>query len=318
MNISITPELSNNSLGGNETIQTFNNFGALNIGLLCIILLVLAGNFLILWAIYKFNSLHKVTYYLLGNLAVADIIVAVGLTIITFHNLLGLGIHSFLFGNLLTLLSHGISLSGTVLVSVHSFLAVRFPVRFRDGFDLKIAAVLGATTWIFWISHSLTAILTANFQSKESVDISRPAISTQFIISKAVLTLTHLVVLVCLQVSTVLRIRKKKTTVQAQGPPGNPITEAATDRLNNTSKIVWIVSAITVLCIIAYLPTSILSLILRLCPSCGVTANHVRLSIFCLVPNMIGNIIIYFIKSKEFKKVFKTLCKCRSNQVHPE
>ena len=322
MNVSIAPEFLNSSIENNvqnETSQTtFNNLTVFQIGILIIILLVLAGNFLILWAIYKFNSLHKVTYYLLGNLAVADIIVAIGFACVFFSHVFGLRNYPFIIGTGLVFISHGISLSGTVLVSVHSFLAVRFPVRFRDGFDLKIAGILGLVTWLFWISLSLTGLLTSNFQLDQTVDNNLVSFTKPYAITKAVLTLLHLVVLVYLQVSTVIRIRKKKTAAEAQGPPGNPITNAILNRLKNTSKIVWIVSAIAVLCIIAWLPTSILSLLLRLCPSCGVTGKHFRLSGFGLVPNMIGNIVIYFVKSKEFKKVFKTLCKCRSNQVHPE
>ena len=320
MNSSSVDELLNNSIrsnGQNETSRTSSNFIAFQIGLLCIIPFVFVGNVLILWAIHKFKSLHKVTYYLLGNLAVADIIVAVGFALVNLSSLFGLGIYAFIFGNLLGFVANGISLSGTVLVSLHSFVAVRFPVRFRDGFHVKIAAFLGICTWIFWISHSLFGVLTLVFQLNSSTDIV-DSFTSDYSVSKAVLNLIHLVVLVCLQLSTVLHIRKKKRRVQAQGPPGNPITSASLQRLNNTSKIVWIVSAIAVLCLIAWLPTSILVLLARFCPSCGDTAKYIPITTLGVLPNMIGNIAIYFVKSREFKKVFKALCKCRANQVHPE
>ena len=317
MNVSVIDDLSNNRINIilNETSKTGLSF--LLIGLLCVSPFVIAGNVLILLAICKFSSLHKVTYYFLGNLAVADIIVAVGLATQNLSILLGLGDIPLICGNLTVTVSNGVSLSGTVLVSLHSFLAVKFPVRFRDGFDHKTAGIIGVITWLFWIGHTLTGILTANFHSV-SPDTAAVPFTRGYIVSKSVFNLINLLILVCLQVSTVLLIRKKKAALHTQGPPGNPITTAALDRLNNTSRIVWIVSVIAVLCIIAWLPNSILLLLITYCPSCGVKTLHVRIASLGFVPNMIGNIIIYFIKSRELKKVFKILCKCRSNQVHPE
>ena len=307
MNNTVLQELSNSGI--NNRLEYNNNRTITDlipqIAQLAVVPIVLVGNTLILWAISRFSSLQKVTYYLLGNLAVADIVYAIGITLNSLCVILKLGEYFLNTSFFLLLMSGGTSLSGTVLVSVHSFLAVRFPVRFRDGFDLKIAGFLLAGMWIFWIAHALAVILTLGDSKLE----------VAFSVSKVVLNLVHLVILICLQLSTVRQIKKTKRSLRGQG---HPITSATLDRLNNMSKIVAIVSTIAVLCCIAWIPTSILILLRFFCPTCGITVTQMRMSRVCFLPNLIGNIVIYFVKSKEFKKVFKTMCKCRTNQVSPE
>ena len=318
MNLSSAQQLFNNSTISDlkDMNKTLSDFIP-QIGQLFTALLVLTGNSLILWAIHHFSSLHKVTYYLLGNIAVADVVYAVGLAMSSVCVIFGLGTTALTIVSFPLLVSGWMSLSGTVLVSLHSFVAVKFPVRFNDGFDPKMAVLLMAGIWGFWIVHTVTGILTVDWNYQEQDDSLELPIADAYTVSRVALNVMHLAVLVCLQVSTVLQIRSAKRSLQGQGQ-GHPVTSAALDRLNNTSRIVGIVSTITVLCLIAWIPVSVLVLLQIFCPSCGITVTHYRLSRICFLPNLIGNIVIYFVKSREFKKVLKIMCKCRANQVSPE
>ena len=168
--------------------------------------------------------------------------------------------------------------------------------------------------WLLVIVLSSTQALTCTIQFENDgshVVQSRPGIY----LFSFFLIIVQLLLLVCMQVSTVAGIRQSHASLQNQQPQGNPITAAAQARLDSMSKTVVIVSIITVLILIAWLPVIILFPIAKFGGLKETDATTI--ASVCFLPNMIGNVVIYFLKSKEFKKVICVICKC-NNQVNPQ
>ena len=111
--------------------------------ILVLIPLIILGNTLILAAIKYQKSLHKITYYLLGNLAVADLlfglnmVVRVALIIANKFNALYCLITTFI-----AILAGGGSLSGLLFICIQNFIAVKFVFSARNGLSAKKASVL--------------------------------------------------------------------------------------------------------------------------------------------------------------------------------
>ena len=213
--------------------------------------------------------------------------------------------------------SLGGSLSGTLIICLHTFLAVKFPIRFRDGFTVKVASALVAVEWIILVIVFLIGALTSTIRYENDGKFAGVDLLPVLGRFRPFMIVVHLLLLLFFQVSTVAELRKRRATVHNQQPQGNPITAAAQGRLDALSKTVVIVSIITGLTLIAWLPTLILFPISQFCTHCGIKKIHVAaIGSVCFLPNLLGNVVIYFIKSKEFKKVICTICK--SNQVNPQ
>ena len=287
---------------------------------LAVVPFVLCGNTVILWAIRKFQSLHIVTYYLLGNLAVADILLAINLAIRCILNLTNrLDKYPCIISNFVTLVSAGGNISGTLIVCLHSYFAVRFPIRFFNGFTTKHAASLLSTAWLFWIVFNVIGVLTGHKEFQVFENSCYPMsgyFSPTFVKCLIFLLQGHLLILVWIQVSTVLLIRTNKAALTSGSFQDDPSTAASLIKLKKTSKIVGMVGLILLFTLIGWVPVTTMALLFYYCESCHITAEQVGLMTAFLLPNMISNVIIYFVKTKEFKRLLPKVC--NRSQVNPD
>ena len=285
---------------------------------LFIVPFVLSGNSAVLCAISKFKSLHKVAYYLLGNLAIADITTAITLLIRCIFNLLNrLDINHCMTNQFFATVATGSSLSGTLIVCLHSFFAVRFPEQFRSGFTVKVAALLVIGSWSGWSFVSVIGLFTNNkeFQSAENCNVFSGNFNYTYATFVCILVQLHLLLLVFFQVSTVYLIKRKEASLRAQAGQGNPSTAVSLNKLKKMSSVVGIVTVILIFTLIAYVPISTAALLYMYCDSCEITQQHMALMSVFIIPNMISNVIIYFLKSGEFNKLLPKVCK--RHQVNP-
>ena len=287
---------------------------------LFIVPFVLCGNSVVLYAISKFKSLHKVTYYLLANLAIADILLAFGLIIRCLFNLANkLDKYSCILSNFIAAVSGGGSLSGTLIVCLHTHFGVRFPDRFHSGFTVKVAAALVIGAWSLWTIFPLIGVLTGNpeFETfKESCYLLSGYFSHRFVTAFCILVQAQLLILVFFQVSTVILVNRQEASFRALASQGNPSAAVSLNRLKKNASIVGIVTLILIFALIAWVPITISALILMYCPTCNITAEQVGMMAGFNVPYMVSNVIIYFVKSKEFNKLLPKVCK--RQQVHPQ
>ena len=138
-----------------------------------IILPIFCGNILILYSIIKFKNLQSAMFILIGNIAVADLLLGAGMVI------------SFIFQIVYTLQEQQIicmiqyslistsmfaSSGNILLMSVERFLAVIFPLKHRIYSKNKVYVTTVVTSgWLFYtgIGFSFTILVTKNITNKK-------------------------------------------------------------------------------------------------------------------------------------------------------
>ena len=118
---------------------------------ICVSAIVFIGNGLIILTIKKCKSLHKTAIYLLANLAVADMLVALFMTLDAIMLLLGVNSQCILLQ--LVFLVTGAASAGVILVCAQSFLGIAFPTRLLGGSSLRPYLCGIALTWIAGVGH---------------------------------------------------------------------------------------------------------------------------------------------------------------------
>jgi hypothetical protein len=122
---------------------------------------ILLSNLLILFAIKKSKNLHKLSYYLMANVAVADGSVAISLAIrlLTQTSYDGRGC---LASCAFLVLSNGASISGVLLLCVHNFRSAKYHKLLKNGFSDGAARGLIAGSWLLWTALACYGALTAD------------------------------------------------------------------------------------------------------------------------------------------------------------
>ena len=296
---------------------------AQNIFLLIIAPIILLGNLLILLTIRKTRSLHRVTFYFLGNLAAADFLYGIALGI---RNALAL--QGGLFGyrcsvmRSLVILSAQSSLSGTLLLSIQNYLCVRYPVRFQSGLPTRFSGILVCVMWILWGGLAICGVAFNDHEPLETechlLSKNRNRTLTVILVSLAVL---QVLALITLQISTLNRIHERRRFHQSNtrdtlNPSALAQSNAGLRRLNRMSKVVNIVRIILVLSFVFWAPLIIGMLLFFLCPeSCGVDQNMLHILGSISTFNSLVNIFIYYTKSKEFHSALMDMICCCTNRV---
>ena len=281
---------------------------------LSISVFVLAGNTMILLAIKKAKSLHEVTYYLLANLAVSDILLGLSVgshAVVRLVEANGFACAAVSLGNL----SGGISMSGVLLLCVQSFLCMRFPVRFRTGFSKRTAAILIIATWVLWTCHTVYGGVQLyrldRYDGKCGVMSGKNDHLWMGII--AFVGDGHMIALSVLQVALLVMIHRRKRSLRSQRQP-SCIAESARHlkRLNNFSKMVTIIGMVLVLFLVSWGPFLVALSVFTVCeePWCKQLEEIGALPSMTIL-NSLGNVFIYWKKSDEFRAAFSNMCRCR-------
>ena len=261
--------------------------------------------------------MHKVTCYLLANLAVSDMLLglAVGLHAVSkLTEASGLICVATSIGNL----AGGCGMSGVLLLCLQSFLCMRFPTQFRTGISKRLAAVLILMSWLLWMSHSIYGYI----HSLKLEDGRCPIMSQQgdiiWISLLAIVGDIHMVALTYLQVSALIMIRVRKRYLKAQVRAArrelSTIGQSARhlNKLEKISKLVSIVGLVLVIFIISWGPFLIGLSIFSLCDeSCKERLDKVGILPALTLINSLGNIFIYWKKSEEFRLALSNICHCR-------
>ena len=288
---------------------------------LCACVLVLAGNSLILVAIKRSKSLHQVTYYLLANLAVSDILfgVCIGLHAVSSFTE-SHAMSCIIVG--LSNLSGGSCMSGVLFLALQSFLCLKFPLKFRMGFNNKTAVIMILGSWAFWACQGVSAYVHRISSSDNTNDSICEAVSSNNKNHPLMWVFTavgdiHMVTLIVLQVSSLVMIHRRRKLLQAQVRSAcrepSTIGESARHmkRLNKFGRTVEITTYVLVLFLVSWGPMLFsLSLFLVCGERCNFMDNHTWISNLTIL-NSLGNVFIYWKKSDEFRAAFSNICHCK-------
>ena len=187
---------------------------------------IVLGNSLILWAIKKSPSLRKVTYYLLGNLAVADLLFGIMLAIrvmVTFADMFS--IQMCLVLNELGLVPVGSSISGVLLICVHNFNSVKSLRHLvKPGFNFKATWIMMAVSWFGWCILSISGYLTADTTAEinNRCFIGNGAYHRGFLATLSVVSIVHFVLIITFQACTIITIQQQRALPASPTPCSDP------------------------------------------------------------------------------------------------
>ena len=291
----------------------------ISIAVLIICFLILIGNIFIFAAIKVSNSLNKMTYYLLGNIAITDVLFAFGLGLRMVLFLMNSARFSCLT-RFLMVLSGGGSMSGVLILSLQSFLCLAFPTKFKSVFKLRTVGLLLLVSWIAWTCY--TAV--GNFVAfTDDVCYLVEERNNKYWIGILIISgLTHILVLIFLQSASVYLINKQHRKLDRQIQNANPLnpadrtnSERRKIRLQRRSRIVSMITAVLLLFLVSWGPLYLGLALFTFCPNqCGINLSTMRSLANLSILNSMGNIFIYIKKSKEFRQALRYICRC-SNQV---
>ena len=286
--------------------------------------IVMSGNTLILCAIKRSKSLHKVSYYLMGNLAVADILFGFSIFIRNIFALQNkLDMWACLLTNALTVLSAESSLTGILLLCLQSFLSVRFSILFKTGFTNRVAGSLVALMWTFNSIIATLAIVLADTSMELPVNqcyVASQYYSRTFTGIMSVATCGTMILLVTFQLLTIATIEKQSKQLLSQQSSSNEGTGStrlstvaknaiSIKRLRKTSQIVRIVGFVLGAAILLWGPYITGVAVYTFCPDrCGMENRTLMTLSIPVIFNSIANVFIYGVKSKEFRTAFARIC----------
>lgn len=132
---------------------------------------ILFGNLLVLASVIKFKNLHKTMYILIGNLAVADLLLGAGLLITVAYSIytpLKESQYLCLTHYSLIATSQLASIGNIALMSVERFLAIKYPLKHHVyAQNRKIVTSCIVVTWMIYIFIGFLPLLGVNNYSSE-------------------------------------------------------------------------------------------------------------------------------------------------------
>ena len=183
--------------------------GTRSVGRMMLGLLIFFGNLPILFAIKRSKSMHKVTYYLLANLAVADMLF--GAAAFMKNSFDNLSMYQCLFSLSLVIVAAGCSVSGILFLCLQSFLSVRYMIAFRTGFTTRVAGMMVASSWVVWIALAMVSIFTATASDQLNIRCSfgESYHSWQYTLAIMLVIQIHLAIVVFFQLGTLYVTRQQ-------------------------------------------------------------------------------------------------------------
>ena len=317
-----------------------------------LVIFIFIGNTLILVAIKQQKLMRKVSYYFIANLAVADILFGLALALRLVFLLTGtLNTATCVLILYVACVSGLSSATGILFLCLESSLAVRHMIIFKTAFTPKRAWTLIIGSWLLWCLFSCLMLYhpDADVIPPAACNFAHPFFNRYFLnLLWALLTVLMIVVIV-LEVLTLYHVRKhvhnmikgankqnkKKdtppnktsdvggeeanTTPHQQGeeqPSNNVQQKGESERqkrmLSRVSAMSQLVALILASYVVTWGPYTLAVMLMCICPSCGVAGLHLVYLTLVISLNSAANVVIFAVKSREFRKAFKKMCTCSS------
>ena len=173
------------------------------------------------------------------------------------------------------------------------------------------------SSWIFWIILSLIGLYHPDAGSipPNQCHIAHPYFSQIFLTLIWIFLFTLMAAVIVLESLTIYHVKKHfrgmmKTNVQ-QGKE----TEQQKRLLSRISTMSQIIALILGSYVISWGPYSVALMLLTLCPQCGIQGQHLMYLTLVISLNSAANVVIFGVKSKEFRIAFKNMWQCNRTRV---
>ena len=284
------------------------------------VILILSGNILILIAIRQSSSMRKISYYFIGNLAVADIIFGLALGMRLILHVANYSSTASCIAIIMVAIVTGLSsATGICFLCLESYLSVRHIMIFKTSFTPKTAWFLIMSSWLCWSIVGCLAVVNPNTDTIAASEcyFVNDYFNTGYLVFVWILLFCLMFAIIILEVQTLYHIRKHfKNMVSATIRNGMPSQSDQQKRLlKKINSMSHLIAAILICYIMTWGPYTFGLMLITTCDHCGVNTTQLHYLIMVVSINSAANVIIYVFKSKEFRDAFKRIFGCRSVQV---
>ena len=270
------------------------------------IVIILFANGLILAAIRQSKKLQKLTFYLLGGVAVGDALFAFAFAskFILKDKWNGYGCMLCCFFVLVSSLS---SFSCVLFTTIQNFISVKFYAYAKNGLSNRSAKLLVAGIWVFWSIVGSTGFITADVTKENPGNlcfIGNALYSSSFLLMLSVIALAKFVFVIVLQVYTILIVKQQHSHIQSQLNTNVAANVVKVRNIQRVARVTKIITLVLLLTLFSWGPLLVAFAVISVCPeTCGVTGEHILILASLLFINSFGNVFIYGMKSEEFREV---------------
>lgn len=284
-----------------------------------LIVFILAGNGLILLAIRRSKTMRKVSYYFIGNLAAADIlygfILAVRMLLLLTGNLNTAGC---IFILMIVCISGQATATGILILCLESYLSVRHIMIFKTTFTPKVAFSLIAISWLVAIMVNLFSLYKplGKVIPPDQCYLVNGYYNYGYLVTISVIAAVLLTGIFTFEILTIYYVRKHFRAMLSGSGPAEAKSDQQKRMLKKVSNMSQLVVLIMAAFVLSWVPFSIALFLYCICPeSCNVTGVTVFTLALLMTVGSAANVIIYAIKSKEFRMEFKKMFTCQKSQV---
>ena len=278
---------------------------------LCLSCITIAGNLLVLLAVYQdpYKELRKPFTFLIANLALADLtagaITEPMAVYFTYQEVQGSVVNDLAV--YVTHLSYFMSCTTSVLtlsvLAIDRYLAISYSLWYKCHVTLSCTIKICMALWIMSVLLSLTYIKTGY-------------INFAFVFANtAVLSTASVLVFAYYRIFKSLRIRTIQVGVLHEGRSQRCERQKSLLLESKLTKLYLMMLGIFLLC---FVPSCLFIYVLYCCSLCDCSVIHwLRDTSFLLVlSNSSLNPILYSLQLKSFRRVYKSMCKCaKKNRV---
>lgn len=288
--------------------------------------LVFLGNVLILVAIRRSRAMKKVTYLFIGHLAVADLLFGVGMCTRFFLIISdNLDKYPCMFAQCFVITAGGAGSTGILFLCLEGYLSVKYFMSFKRVFTPRLAWGLIVGCWVFWISMSLLSIVIAAYSpvKKAVCFLGGGYYESWYLVLVPTVYFCQLLLVIYYQLGTIAITRKHFSHLNPRVQPSAAAkTQNSTQdsgqkrRLNKLSNLSKLVGLVLVLFFVCWTPSMAGLYFFASCKKdCDELAAILLNLASLLVVSSFMNVVIYAIKSPEFRNGFRKVLRPRCNRV---
>ena len=285
-----------------------------------LIIIILVANFLIMAAIKESKKLQKLTFYLLGGVAVGDVSFgfALGSRFFLEDKWNGYGCMLCTFFVLLSTLAF---FSCVMFTCLRNFISVKFYAFSKNGFSERSAKLIVVGIWVFWTILSGSSFITADVSKKAKMCyIGNEYYSNSFMVMISVVALAKFIFVISIQAYTIVVIKQQHMHTQGQlnAQVEHMLNSVKLRNIQRAAKVTKIITSVLILTLFCWRPLLVACLVLAVCPhACSITGVTIGACAALLFINSFGNVFIYGVKSEEFREAFRKMFRCGTQVSAP-
>ena len=275
-------------------------------------IIAIAGNTLVLIAIYKFPKLQTITNFFIASLAVADLLVGIFVAPLAALSFLGLpeDYIGCVFTNSIVVVLTQISIFNLVDVAIERFIAIKNPFFYQENMTKRVAMIMITVSWVLAIIIGLVPLFGWNLGPMKNNTCSFVGVidfDYMVYFNFFGFVLVPLIVMFCIYSYIFYIVRQQMAKISALEVMHKSDTRKLKSRFKREVKAAKSLAVVFGVFALCWLPIHILNSINHLCKTCRYPPNLLLAAILLSHINSIINPFLYAIGNSQFQVAFKKM-----------